>query len=414
MNSQSKQHIYVWGVLQPEGSLERRMSGPPKEKRVINRNRTLRQVGLVVSIISLLGLVGCGNGAAGDSPEKEATTKMLLAPEDVLTVSSSALASGPSITGSIEPERRADMRAEVSAVVLAVLKENGDPVKKGDLIVRLDQTAIRDSLTAAEASASAADQAYEQAERQFQRMATLIKTGVVSTQQLEDVEIRRNSAQSERAAARTRVVTARQQLERTEVRAPFDGVVSDRKVSAGDTAAVGKELVKVIDPTSLRFEGLVSADSIGQVKTGQHVWFKVHGFSADEFTGVITRVNPAANVTTRQVEVLVAFDDSKKQPNVAGLYAEGHIETQSSATLSLPSASIVNEGDSSFAWRVNGAKLQKVALTLGDRDPRTGSFALRSGLAEGDKVLRFPNSTLKDGQEVQTAAEAKPALVVEK
>jgi multidrug efflux pump subunit AcrA (membrane-fusion protein) len=150
------------------------------------------------------------------------------------------------------------------------------------------------------------------------------------------------------------------------------------------------------------------------VKAGQHVWFKIHGFSTDEFTGVITRVNPAANVTTRQVEVLVAFDDAKKQPNVAGLYAEGHIETQSSAILSLPSASIVNEGDNSFAWRVSGDKLQKVALTLGDRDPRTGSFALRSGLAEGDKVLRFPNASLKDGQLVQTAAQAKPALVVEK
>ena len=64
------------------------------------------------------------------------------------------------------------------------------------------------------------------------------------------------------------MVTARQQLERTEVRAPFDGIVSDRKVSAGDTAQIGKELVKVIDPTSLRFEGLVSADSIGEVKAG--------------------------------------------------------------------------------------------------------------------------------------------------
>jgi len=360
----------------------------------------------------MLSLTGCGKDAAGDTPDKVAA--LLVAPEDLLTVNTNALASGPSITGSIEPERRADMRAEVSAVVLAVLKENGDPVKRGDLIVRLDQTAIRDSLTAAEASARAADQAYEQAERQFQRMTTLRQTGVVSTQQVEDVEIRRNSAQSDRAAARTRMVTARQQLERTEVRAPFDGIVIDRKVSAGDTAAIGKELIKVIDPTSLRFEGLVSADSIGQVQAGQHVWFKIHGFSADEFTGVITRVNPAANVTTRQVEVLVAFDESKKQPNVAGLYAEGHVETHSSATLILPSASIVNEGDNAFAWRVNGAKLQKVALTLGDRDPRTGSFALRGGLAEGDKVLRFPNSSLKDGQEVQTGAGAKPSLVVEK
>ncbi|HEU4778719.1 MAG TPA: efflux RND transporter periplasmic adaptor subunit [Steroidobacteraceae bacterium] len=381
---------------------------------MINKTRTLRQLALVVSVISMFNLAGCGKGASGNTPEKEAQAKALLSPEDLLTVSNSALASGPSITGSIEPERRADLRAEVSAVVLAVLKDNGDPVKRGDLIVRLDQTSIRDSLTAAEASSRAAEQAYEQAERQFQRMKTLRETGVVSTQQLEDVEIRRNSAQSDRAEARTRVVTARQQLARTEVRAPFDGIVSDRKVSAGDTAAIGKELVKVIDPTSLRFEGLVSADSIGEVKAGQHVWFKIHGFSTEEFTGVITRVNPAANVTTRQVEVLVAFDDSKKQPNVAGLYAEGHVETRSTAALSLPSASIINEGDSSFAWRVKDAKLQKVALTLGERDARTGAFALRSGLAEGDKVLRFPNSTLKDGQEVETGSPAKPALVVEK
>jgi membrane fusion protein (multidrug efflux system) len=382
---------------------------------VIIKSRTLRQLGLAAAVVfCVVSFAGCGKGASGNTPAKEAQAKMLISPEDLLTVSSSALASGPSITGSIEPERRADLRAEVSAVVLAVLKENGDPVKRGDLLVRLDQTAIRDSLTAAEASARAADQAYEQAERQFQRMSTLRQTGVVSTQQLEDVEIRRNTAQSERAAARTRVVTARQQLARTEVRAPFDGIVSDRKVSAGDTAAVGKELVKVIDPASLRFEGLVSADSIGEVRAGQHVWFKIHGFASEDFTGVVTRVNPAANVTTRQVEVLVAFDDAKKQPNVAGLYAEGRIETQTSAALSLPGASIVREGDNSFAWRVNGGKLSKVAVTLGERDARTGAFALRAGLNDGDKVLRFPSATLKDGQEVQTGGGAKPALVVEK
>jgi len=382
---------------------------------VINRFRTFRQVGLAVAVvISFLNLAGCGKGASGKTPDAEKLAPMLIAPEDLITLNNSALASGPSITGSIEPERRADLRAEVSAVVLEVLKESGDPVRRGDLIVRLDQTSIRDSLTAAEASLLAAEQAYEQAERQYQRMSTLSQTGVVSTQQVEDVEIRRNSAQSDRAAAKTRMVTARQQLARTEVRAPFDGIVSDRKVSAGDTAAVGKELVKVIDPASLRFEGLVSADSIGEVKAGQHVWFKIHGFSADEFTGVVARVNPAANVTTRQVEVLVTFDELKKQPNVAGLYAEGHIETRSSAALSLPGASIVNEGDSAFAWRVKDAKLQKVTLVLGDRDARTGAFAVRGGLVEGDKVLRFPNATLKDGQVVQTGSGAKPAMVVEK
>ncbi|MBC8026443.1 MAG: biotin/lipoyl-binding protein, partial [Steroidobacteraceae bacterium] len=148
-------------------------------------------------------LAGCKKPEA---KKEEEVAPLLLSSEDVISLKNSALTSGPSITGSIEPERRADLRAEVSAVVLAVLKENGDPVKKGDLLVRLDQTSIRDSLNSAQSSMTAAGQAFDQAERQFQRMKTLRETGVVSAQQLEDVEIRRNTAQSEREAARSRAV----------------------------------------------------------------------------------------------------------------------------------------------------------------------------------------------------------------
>jgi RND family efflux transporter MFP subunit len=367
---------------------------------------------VVLAAGAVMGVAGCSRGA-GKQAETPAPP-LLVSQEDVLVVRNSALTSGPSITGSIEPERRADLRAEVPAVVLAVLKENGDDVKHGDLLVRLDQTAIRDSLMSAQAAMSAASQAYDQAQRQLERMQKLRETGVVSAQQVEDVEIRRNTAQSDREAARSRVVTARQQLERTEVRAPFDGIVSDRKVSAGDTAQIGKELLKVIDPSSLRFEGFVSADSVGEVKAGQHVWFRIHGFENREFAGVIMRVNPAANATTRQVEVLVAFEDAKQQPNVAGLYAEGRVETRSTAALSLPAASVVREGDNAFAWKLNGDKLQKVALKLGERDARSGAYALQAGLTEGDKVLRFPNASLKEGQEVRSGDAAQPERVAEK
>lgn len=363
--------------------------------------RAVRLAGAaVVLAFSVLSLGACSKGV-GNTPEGDVAAALLISAEDLIAVRNSSLAFGPSITGSIEAERRADLRAEVSAVVLSVLKENGDPVRRGDVLVRLDQTAIRDSLMAAEASARAAAQAYEQAERQYQRMVKLREAGMIAAQQLEDVAIQRNSAQSDSEAARTRVVAARQQLERTEVRAPFDGVVSNRKVSAGDTAAVGKELMQVIDPTSMRFEGRVSADSIGEVAAGQRVNFRVHGFTDADFAGTVARVNPAANPTTRQVEVLVRFDDPQRKPSVAGLYAEGRIEARSRASLTLPAASIVRDGDDAFAWRVKDGVLQKVKLDLGVRDPRTGHYAVNSGLGEGDAVLRHPGSTLKDGQSAQ-------------
>lgn len=366
-------------------------------------------------LVLALALAACGKGPA--APQKGANAAagqpLLLANEDVLTVRSTSLASGPVITGSVQPERRADLRAEVSAIVLQVPRENGDVVRRGDLLVRLDDTAIRDGLASAESAARAASQAYEQAERQFQRMTTLRASGMASAQQLEDAEVRRNNAQSDLESAKTRVVQARQFLQRTEVRAPFDGVVSDRKVSAGDTAQVGKELVKVIDPASMRFEGLVSADNVGSVAPGQAVTFRVNGYPDQVFTGKVRRMNPAANATTRQVEVLVDFT-GRTQPRLAGLYAEGHVETASSDGLTLPSTALVRDGDKASAWRVKDGKLQKVALAVGERDPRTGDWILKDGLAEGDQVIRHPNALLKDGQLVQAATPPAPTKAAAK
>jgi RND family efflux transporter MFP subunit len=366
-------------------------------------------------LVLALALAACGKGPA--APQKGANAPagqpLLLSAEDIVTIRSSALASGPVITGSVQPERRADLRAEVSAVVLQVLRENGEAVRRGDLLVRLDDTAIRDGLASAESASRAAAQAFEQAERQFERMKTLRGSGMASAQQLEDAEVRRNNAQSDLEGAKTRVVLARQQLQRTEVRAPFDGIVSDRKVSAGDTAQVGKELVKVIDPASMRFEGLVSADNIGAVRPGQAVSFRVNGYPDQAFTGKVRRINPAANATTRQVEVLVDFTGDK-QPRLAGLYAEGHIETSSAESLTLPATALVREGDKALAWQVQGGKIRKVTLALGEREPRTGDFVIREGLAAGDLVIRHPSALLKDGQVVQAAGAPAPTKAAAK
>jgi membrane fusion protein (multidrug efflux system) len=352
-------------------------------------------------LVLAFALAACSQGSA--TPAKgagPAGPPLLISAEDVITVKNSALASGPTITGSVQPERRADLRAELPTIVLETLKENGDNVRRGDLLVRLDNTALRDMLASAESTSRAADLAYEQSQRQLERMKTLRTSGMTSAQAMEDAEIRRNTTQSDLEAAKARVVQARQQMQRTEVRAPFDGIVSDRKVSAGDTAQIGKELLKVIDPTSMRFEGMVSADHIGEVKSGQGVTFRVNGYGEQDFAGKVRRVNPAANATTRQVEVLVDFAGDK-QPKLAGLYAEGRVETSSATSLTIPATAIVRDGDKTSVWRMKDGKLQKVDIALGERDPRSGDFVLRTGLAEGDQVIRHPGAMLKDGQTVQ-------------
>ena len=363
---------------------------------------------LLLALSLALALAACSKDPAKTDKPADASATLLLAPQDLTTVQNNALSSGPSITGSVQPQRRADLRSELSSVVVQVLKENGDRVKRGELLVRLDDTSIRDSLTSAQEAQRAALQSFEQAQRQLQRLKTLRESGMASTQQLEDAEIRRNTAQSDLAAAQTREVQARQQLQHTLVTAPFDGIVSERKVSAGDTAQIGKELLKVMDPASMRLEGLVSADAVAQIKVGQAVSFRVNGYGAQAFSGTVARINPAANASTRQLEVLVDFAQGQ-QPQLAGLYAEGNIQASRQSALMVAPIALAREGDKVFAWRVKDGAVHKVELTLGERDPRSGEFVLRSGLAEGDQLIRNPTSTLKDGQKLQLGAAPAPA-----
>ncbi|AZP11639.1 efflux RND transporter periplasmic adaptor subunit [Undibacterium parvum] len=344
------------------------------------------------------------------SKAEKPAPKLLIAAEDIMTVQSNALASGPVVTGSIQPERKADLRSEVSAVVLQVLKENGESVKRGDVLVKLDETSIRDNLNSAEDNARSAAMSLDQAERALQRLKTLRASGMASLQALDEAEVRKNTAQSELSASKARASAARQQLQRTVVRAPFDGIVSERKVSNGDTASIGKELVKVIDPTSMRFAGRVSTDKIAMVKVGQAVSFRINGYAGQEFRGKVTRVDPAANDVTRQVEVLVAFADAT-QPKVSGLYAEGNIEAQSVNALTLPEAALVKTGDKSYAWQIKGKSLARVDLQIGKRDPRTGNFEILKGLSAGDIVMRSPSSSFKDGQSIEMAV---PKAVIPK
>jgi RND family efflux transporter MFP subunit len=370
--------------------------------------RMLRKIGWGICLA--VAIAGCGK--PGSVPESKAVVTvppLSLGAEDVLTIGQSEYATGPVITGSIQPERRADLRAEISAVVLRVLKENGESVRRGELLVQLDETAIRDNLTSAEESARAATQSLESAERQFQRLKSLQLQGMTSMQALDDAEVRRNNAQSEKVAAATRIVAARQQLQRTEVRAPFDGVVSARKASAGDTAQIGKELIQVIDPASMRFEGLVSADQMPALKSGQRVLFKINGYGPTEFTGRIRRIDATANPISRQVVVLVDFVAGPR-PLIVGLYAEGRIDAQTLRALMLPETALIREGDKVSVWALSGDQVKRRVVVLGARDPRLGRFEVASGLVAGERVLRAPGRSVSEGQAYTQSQGATQAL----
>ena len=94
---------------------------------------------------------------------------------------------------------------------------------------------------------------------------------------------------------------------------------------------------------------------------------------------------------------------------MSGLYAEGTIESNQVQALTLPESVLVKAGDKASVWRVKGNTLNQIDLTVGARDPRTGNYEVRSGLAAGDVVLRTPSSSFKEGQSAELASVKAPA-----
>jgi len=181
------------------------MSRSPSLDRFPFAYSTLFSVALCLGLSG--ALVACKKPES-DTDKKLDAVSISLGNEDVLQLGTSDHGTGPVISGSLQPQIRANLRAEVAAMVIKVHKENGELVRKGDLLVSLDNSVLRDNLNSAEESMHAAAQSFDGAERQYQRIKSLQAQGMVSMQGLEESEIKQNSAQSEFVASKARVAAA--------------------------------------------------------------------------------------------------------------------------------------------------------------------------------------------------------------
>jgi hypothetical protein len=162
---------------------------------------------------------------------------------------------------------------------------------------------------------------------------------------------------------------------------------------------MGKELVQVIDPASLRMEALVPAERVGELRVGQAVKVRVQGVEPADREGRIRRIDSVAQPVSRQVAVVVDLPSGAGRSGlIAGLYAEGSVDVQAPTVLALPETALVRDGDKMTVWALQGGTLKRVQVTVAPRDVRTGLFVVTQGLKAGDQVLRSPGSRPVDGQ----------------
>ena len=338
----------------------------------------------LLAVAALAVAAGCGTGeretAAATPPPA------VIGPENIAVAIDTTLTTGPLLSGTLEPELAASVRSEVGGSVVEVLADDGQAVKRGQVLVRIDDAALRDAQVSARAGLRTAEATAQLARRNAERAERLHAAGAVADRDLEDAQTSATSAEGQVADARARLANADKQLAKTVLRAPFTGIVANVTVSEGDVVQSGTSLLSVLGPTTLRLEASVPVEDIAAVKPGSDVQFTVSGFEQRVFTGKIQRVSPAVDPATRQVRVIVSLPNAERSL-VAGLFADGRIATERRQAVVVPRAAIDNRGIRPIVVRLKGGRVERVEVEAGLQDRVSERVEIRQGVVAGDTVL---------------------------
>jgi membrane fusion protein, multidrug efflux system len=324
-------------------------------------------------------------------------------PEGVVVTALGAIRTGPAISGTMTPQEAATLRSELSGPVVQTYADQGQAVKRGQLLARLDDAALRESVLSAQSAVRSAKLSLDNATRDAEREQRLEAAGAVAPRDVEAAQRTLAAAQAAMADAQSRLTAAEQQLLKTSFRAPFTGLVSERPVNAGDVVQPGTAMVTVVDPASMRLEGSVPAEQISTIKVGTPVIFTVNGYDGQTFTGHIDRINPTADPTTRQVRVYVTIPN-EKSTLVGGLFADGRVATESRQGVMVPASAVDERGIAPIVLRIQHGVVQSVPVQLGIRDQATDMVEIRAGVGVADTLLANAAQGLAPGTKVRITA----------
>lgn len=354
---------------------------------------------LLVAAVVLLGPVGCnrsggeGGGAGADSTKaksgdsrgnaEEAGEDEAL-PVEVALVERGRIEAVVRSATNLEAEAQIAVLAEAARQVRQLEVEEGDVVRKGQLLLRLENDAQQSNLAKAQVS-------FDQAERELERQQRLFEQNLAAERALSD-------AQHEHDQARLALEDARRELGYTEVRSPIGGTVTQRLVKLGDQVTVGQQLFEIVDFESLVARVYVPEGQMAGIEPGQVARIRADAAGNAEFTGNVDRIAPVVDPRSGTVKVTVAVG---AQPGLLpGMFVDVDIVTQvHENAVILPKRALVYDEDRAYAFKVAGRKAERVEVVplLADRD----SVEPAAGFAAGDTLVVAGQAGLKDGSKVE-------------
>jgi membrane fusion protein, multidrug efflux system len=293
--------------------------------------------------------------------------------------------------GSLRSNESVIIRPEVAGRIAEIRFDEGERVTKGQPLVVLDDTIYRAEVEEAQAS-------LELSQANHDRAIDLLKRGAGTTKARDEAlaELRQDQAALELAKAR---------LDKTMIKAPFDGVVGLREISIGDFVNVGEDMVNLeqIDPLKADFR--VAEVYLGAVRRGQRIELGADAFPGETFTGEVYAINPLIDESGRSIVLRARLPnpDDRLRP---GLFVRVTLVlNERNDAIQVPEQALVPQGQDQFVFRVVDGKAALTKVTAGIR--RDGMVEITAGLGPEDEVVTAGQLKIRDGAPVKPLADAE-------
>ena len=318
---------------------------------------------------------------------------------ETVRVATSVFVDDVAAVGSLKSNESVVLRPEIAGRIAAIHLREGMPAAKGAVLVALDASTQAAELRQAEANLALSQANHRRTEELYEKKFVSARA--------------RDEAAANLKVLEAAVALAQARLQKTQIRAPFAGIVGIRNVSIGDYVKEGQELVNIEDIGALKADFRLPESYLSRLRKGQSVEVSTDAMPGQTFKGTLDAIDPLLDASGRAISLRARLEnpDLKLRP---GMFVRVRLafggERQG---LAVPEEALVPAGDDNFVFRVSEGKAQRVMVKVGQR--RDATVEITEGLKAGDEVVSAGQLKLRDGVPVRAGqgaaapAEAKPA-----
>ncbi|WP_157278062.1 efflux RND transporter periplasmic adaptor subunit [Methyloversatilis thermotolerans] len=372
---------------------------------------------LVLAIAAMLGGCGrdvdeAGGGAAASSSADAAASArppLELSALDVARIERGRIERSLPLSGTLHPFEQTVVKARVAGELVALTVREGETVRRGQSVGRIDDREVKARLAERVAMLEAARAQMDQARRNREMNEALLAKNFISRNAADQVASTAEVNEANLRAAEAQLDLARKSLSDAVLLSPIAGVVAQRHAQPGEKLPVDGRVLTVVDLARMELEAEVPSSRIAQVKPGARLEFSVEGLPERRFKGRVERINPTADEGSRMVKVYVVLDNPDRVLR-GGMFAKGRLSTGTDEGVPvIPASALREDGEGSMVLALQDGVVRRVPVRVGALDAVNGHYELIEGPPEGTQVLAadLPNVRVGDAVRLMPAAAAR-------